>query len=594
MNATRSAVRRVPKAPWMTGLRGRIAALAALIAMLSTGLCAIAGAQALRAGFASHEAEHSAQEVLGVVRQMERTVEELAFEVDDYAGWTELYDQMPQPASDWSRINLTPGAQQGRLTSAFALFTDGRCVGRHRTEDHRIDEPSAGDPASTAALALIARRAPIGGFASLRGHPALVVARPIRRSDGSGDSAGVLVGVAYVATSALNRVHVAAGAITVQYAPTGVTGAVMTGMSEGSQWARAAVACLDGGHLQVTLRQPIETHQVALLHAQRAVLVSGVVGVVVSALLGVVLGLRWVRPLFLLAATCRQRVDHPERPLPPLGDLEEAEVLGAALDDLAAAEHRQREALGEALEREAATNAVQQRFLTQLGHEFGDPVRSLQAVIARISVDGRLTPEDAALAREGIAVLEERLLEVLGLASGLEEGGQTGRSQDASLYLVGIADALRQRAQRRGVSILVEAPVFDVEVDARLLSPVLVNLVANAVRFARTRVVLTAEPEGDLVRWDVIDDGPGLAPAIHRAFVEACQRGSVLPGTEGLGLGIAVVLANVRALGGRVDLTASSAEGTQVTVTIPQRSTGTASDRRTASAITALHRRRHG
>lgn len=594
MSAARSAVRRVPKAPWMTGLRGRIAALAALIAMLSTGLCALAGAQALRAGFAAHEAEHSAQEVLGVVRQLERTIEALAFEVDDYATWTELYDQMPQPVVAWSEINLAPGAQPGRLISAFAIFVNGRCVGRHRAEDHRVDVASAGDPASTAALALIARRVPIAGFANLRGHPALVAARPIRRSDGSGQPAGVLVGIAYIAPSALSRVHVTTGDITVRYAPAGVPGAVVTGTADGRQWSRSAVACLDGGYLEVSLTQPTETHQVALLNAQRAVLLSGVVGVIISALLGVVLGLRWVRPLFLLAATCRQRVDQPERPLPPLGDLEEAVVLGAALDDLAAAEQRQRDALGEALEREAATNAVQQRFLTQLGHELGDPVRSLQAVIARIPVDGRLTPEDTALACEGIAVLEERLLEVLGLASGLDEGAQTGRSQDASLYLVGIADALRQKAQRRGVTILVEAPVFEVEIDARFLSPVLVNLVANAVRFARSRVVLTAEPEGDLVRWDVIDDGPGVAPAIHRAFIDACQRGHVLPGTEGIGLGLAVVLANVRALSGRVDVTASSAEGTQITVTVPQRSTGMASDRRTASAITALHRRRHG
>jgi signal transduction histidine kinase len=82
--------------------------------------------------------------------------------------------------------------------------------------------------------------------------------------------------------------------------------------------------------------------------------------------------------------------------------------------------------------------------------------------------------------------------------------------------------------------------------DPERLRQVLGNLLDNAVRFARRRVVVTVEAAGDRVRISVEDDGPGI-PAEERAgLFDRFSRGREPRGTgSGLGLAVARELALV-------------------------------------------------
>ena len=107
------------------------------------------------------------------------------------------------------------------------------------------------------------------------------------------------------------------------------------------------------------------------------------------------------------------------------------------------------------------------------------------------------------------------------------------------------------------VAVVADAPApCPVSGDAEALRRMLVNLVDNAVRYARSRVTVAARPGGDAVLVTVTDDGQGI-PAVQaeRAFerfttlddARARPDGDV----AGAGLGLAIVRATALAHGGR-------------------------------------------
>jgi signal transduction histidine kinase len=119
-------------------------------------------------------------------------------------------------------------------------------------------------------------------------------------------------------------------------------------------------------------------------------------------------------------------------------------------------------------------------------------------------------------------------------------------------------------AAKRGLPVRVEAPApgaLVLESDAHKVRQVLVNLLANAVKFTeRGAVTLTVAAGAEDVTFTVSDTGPGI-PAEHRdhifdAFWQVDQRLTRRVGGTGLGLAVARQLA--RFLGGDVILAEST------------------------------------
>jgi signal transduction histidine kinase len=93
--------------------------------------------------------------------------------------------------------------------------------------------------------------------------------------------------------------------------------------------------------------------------------------------------------------------------------------------------------------------------------------------------------------------------------------------------------------------------------DADLIAQALHPLLDNAVRHARSRVIVSVEAVGDRVHISVHDDGPGLAPeAVEEIFAPGAGNGD-----GGAGLGLALARRLARAGGGEVRANASAAGG---------------------------------
>jgi signal transduction histidine kinase len=109
--------------------------------------------------------------------------------------------------------------------------------------------------------------------------------------------------------------------------------------------------------------------------------------------------------------------------------------------------------------------------------------------------------------------------------------------------------------------------------DADGLDRMLVNLIDNAVRYARSAVSVTMRADGGWVLLAVADDGPGIAPQdaerVFDRFTRLDDARSREPDSQdGSGLGLAIVRATAAAHSGKAWLE-DAAPGLRAVVRLP-------------------------
>jgi len=273
-----------------------------------------------------------------------------------------------------------------------------------------------------------------------------------------------------------------------------------------------------------------------------------------------------------LSDACRRRIaDDDDAALPVPGELLETRSLAESFNALLAGLRRARERQAVALQEEQRTARLHRRFLRRLGQEFGAPLRDLVAAVDEIAEEQSGDDRVARLRRAAVS-LEEELAAILGItAEHDDEPGAAPRDGPLDSYLAEIADLLRPLARRLQVQLEVTADSAALRCDAELLTPVLVNLLANALRASAAggRVELTGEIDGEQCRITVRDHGSGFSDELAESLRAACRRGEVAPGAAGFGLGLPLCLANLRLLGGTLTLDEHGADGALLTVRVP-------------------------
>jgi two-component system sensor histidine kinase KdpD len=108
-------------------------------------------------------------------------------------------------------------------------------------------------------------------------------------------------------------------------------------------------------------------------------------------------------------------------------------------------------------------------------------------------------------------------------------------------------------------------------VDANLIVQVFVNLFENLVKYtpAGTRAVITTIADGEFARVTVSDDGPGLPGGDPTKLFEKFQRGTTEGNIAGVGLGLSICRAILRAHGTDIIAGAGPAGGARFEFTLP-------------------------
>ncbi len=110
-----------------------------------------------------------------------------------------------------------------------------------------------------------------------------------------------------------------------------------------------------------------------------------------------------------------------------------------------------------------------------------------------------------------------------------------------------------------------------VEIDAALITRVLVNLLDNASKYtpAGSEVALSAEVAGDQLIVSVPDNGPGLPVGSEGEIFEKFTRGHRESSTRGVGLGLTICRAIVESHRGTISAANRPDGGAAFTFTLP-------------------------
>lgn len=143
-------------------------------------------------------------------------------------------------------------------------------------------------------------------------------------------------------------------------------------------------------------------------------------------------------------------------------------------------------------------------------------------------------------------------------------------ARDALELYVPIA-AERGIALRDAAAMAPTSTSMHVRGDADQLFQLVINLLDNAVKFSHAggEVVLGLSAEGEDIRLEVSDRGPGIAPADRMRVQDRFVRLEAHRGTPGTGLGLSLVRAIVLHHRGGIEL-ADNAPGLRVSVRLPR------------------------
>lgn len=237
--------------------------------------------------------------------------------------------------------------------------------------------------------------------------------------------------------------------------------------------------------------------------------------------------------------------------------------------------HRLAVTLNQMLDRIERATSRQRTFVGDAAHELRSPLASLRV---QLEVAQRLGPDgdDWGAFIDDVLIDVDRLdrlvSDLLALARLDETGGAARREPVALGELV---ESIVGGYDKARVPVVVETgDMVTVQGDRDGLHRVIVNLVDNAVRYARTEVcVELTRPNQDAVRLTVTDDGPGLPEqererVFDRFYRVETSRSRDLGGT---GLGLPIVRDLVVAHHGSVQLHArpDGVSGLQAVVVLP-------------------------
>jgi len=142
---------------------------------------------------------------------------------------------------------------------------------------------------------------------------------------------------------------------------------------------------------------------------------------------------------------------------------------------------------------------------------------------------------------------------------------------DMQALLTGIADSVRQLADHAGAEIVLESLPAVIS-DRLALEQVFSNLVENALKYPAPsrpgRIVLRGRADGVWTRYEVEDNGRGIAPRDMERIFELFRRAGPQD-TAGEGIGLAHVRALLRRLGGTIVCESALGVGSTFIVQLP-------------------------
>jgi len=230
-----------------------------------------------------------------------------------------------------------------------------------------------------------------------------------------------------------------------------------------------------------------------------------------------------------------------------------------------------------------AAAAQRSQFVASMTHELRTPIHGVQGLsdVIAAGVYGPVTDkqkEACASIKRSAQTLLALVDDVLALARAdaqklearpgtIDIGELVDRVTASASWVVGTKDLTLEADVPEGLP--------SVESDERWLAHILINLLANAVKFTPDKGTITVRArhleDRDAVELDVADTGIGIAAEDHRRIFEPFRQAASGDdkGFGGVGLGLALVARLANLLGASVELDSAVGKGSTFRVIVP-------------------------
>lgn len=223
------------------------------------------------------------------------------------------------------------------------------------------------------------------------------------------------------------------------------------------------------------------------------------------------------------------------------------------------------------------------QFLGTVSHELRTPLTIVNEAVANLhdGLAGSLSEEQARIvliAQRNTKRLSRIVADILDLSrleSGVIKVDKT--SVQMGPIIAEVVENFERLAKGRGLTLHadISSPLPEVPANRDMMARVLCNLLDNAIRFARSTVIVRAglmDGGSVAVRISVCDDGPGMEPsAMKHLFTKFYQINRPMGGQgyKGTGLGLAICRDILELHGGEIWAQSEPALGSTFHFTIP-------------------------
>ena len=281
--------------------------------------------------------------------------------------------------------------------------------------------------------------------------------------------------------------------------------------------------------------------------------------------LGWILTRRILRPVQRMAqeAASRSTSVGSGRPLGTVSGQDEFSELALALNEL--------------LERIEISREHERRFIADVSHELRTPLAVIRGELELANLDVAADSEIAASLESAIEESDRmtNLIDRLLFIARADAGQMPLRITPTSVpgILDALVESLPRSPEQEHLILKHTAPAQLVEIDPDIITQILINLLTNALRYARSEVRIEATVHGGYLTLRVDDDGDGfssghLISTFDRFKPQPSRIRSISASTQ-FGLGLSIVGALASASAGSASATNGALGGGSVEVCLP-------------------------
>ena len=251
-------------------------------------------------------------------------------------------------------------------------------------------------------------------------------------------------------------------------------------------------------------------------------------------------------------------------------------ILKEALQKL---EQSQKE-LNDALSKEKQLSEIKSRFVSIASHEFRTPLSTVLSSASLLSKYTTTAEQDkrnrhVEKIKNAVRNLNDILDDFLSLGK-LEEGKVEIHPVLFNLeeFMEELVEEMKP-LQKTGQQILFscegDPSLFS---DKRLLKNIIINLLANAIKFSAENTSIDIRSKTSLLQFEIeiADKGIGIAKEDQEFLFSSFFRGRTAVNIQGTGLGLHIIKRYADILKGTIKIKSTLGKGTAVTVVIPQTS----------------------